>query len=61
MPVNAATLRILAQSPKNKAGQYELTRVVGGQVYYSFKNQHAKTVDSTMPLIMWQKIADRAT
>jgi len=45
----------------NKAGQYELTRVVDGQVYYSFKNQHGKTVDSTMPLIMWQKIAARAT
>jgi hypothetical protein len=45
----------------NNAGEYELIRIADGQVYYSFKNRQGKTVDSIMPLIMWQKIAARAT
>ena len=46
---------------QNKAGEYELIRVADGQVHYSFKNRQGKTVDSVMPLILWQKIAARAT
>ena len=43
----------------NKAGEYELIRVQDNQVHYSFTNRQGKTVDSIMPLIMWQKIAAR--
>jgi hypothetical protein len=39
--------------------EYELIRVQDNQVHYSFTNRQGKTVDSIMPLIMWQKIAAR--
>jgi hypothetical protein len=45
---------------ENKAGRYELIRVDNGRVLYSFTNQQGKTVDSIMPLIMWQRVAARA-
>ena len=45
---------------ENKAGRYELIRIEGDQAHYSFTNLQKKTVDSTMPVIMWRKMQERA-
>ena len=45
---------------ENKAGRYELTRIDGDQAHYSFTNLQKKTVDATMPLLMWNKMQERA-
>ena len=45
---------------ENKAGRYELIRVDGDQAYYSFTNLQNKTVDATMPVLMWKKMQERA-
>ena len=45
---------------ENKAGRYELIRIDNGQAYYSFTNRYQKTVDATMPVIMWRKMQERA-
>ncbi len=51
----------VAPAFENRAGRYELIRIEADQVYYSFTNRHGKTVDAVMPLIMWQRIQDRAS
>ncbi len=45
---------------ENRAGHYELIRVEAGQAYYSFTNRQGKTIDAVMPVIMWQRMQDRA-
>ncbi len=45
---------------ENRAGRYELIRVEAGQAYYSFTNRQGKTIDAVMPVIMWQRMQDRA-
>jgi hypothetical protein len=46
----------IAAAFDNKAGRYELIRVEDGQAHYSFTNRQGKTVDATMPLIMWRRM-----
>jgi hypothetical protein len=45
---------------ENKAGRYELIRVDGDQAHYSFTNRQKRTVDATMPVVMWLRMQARA-
>lgn len=45
---------------ENKVGRYELTRVDGGQAYYSFTNLQGRTADAIMSVTMWRRMQARA-
>jgi|SRR5579871_631158 len=52
-------LLAVAQSFDNKAGHYELIRVEGNTVFYTFTNLQGQQNDATMAVFTWRRLQER--
>ena len=44
---------------ENKAGRYQLIRVDGDMVYYTFANHHGQQTEAVMPMATWRRLQER--
>lgn len=48
------------QAFENKAGRYQLVRLEGAMVHYTFTNHHGQQADAVMPVVTWCRLHERS-